>query len=103
MRTLFYLLLSCALSAQTYTVTLPENLADTPLDGRLLLLLSTDDSAEPRFQITDGPNTQIVIGKDVENWVPGTTVTFTEEDDIYPLDNLSDIKPGPYRAQVLLH
>ncbi|MEO0731538.1 MAG: hypothetical protein AAFZ52_01795 [Bacteroidota bacterium] len=103
MRTLFFLLLPLALGAQTYSVTLPPSLASEPLDGRLLLMLSTDDSAEPRFQITDGANTQILVGKDVENWVPGTSITFAEGDAIYPLDKLSDIEPGTYWAQVLFH
>jgi hypothetical protein len=26
------------------------------MDGRLLLLLSVDSTKEPRYQITDGPN-----------------------------------------------
>ena len=40
-------------SAQTVTVTYPASLEKGPVDGRLLLLLSTDDQAEPRLQISD--------------------------------------------------
>src|SRR5262245_31701951 len=45
----------------------------TPIDGRLLLLLSTDASEEPRFQINDSLKTQIVFGLDVEDLKPGQT------------------------------
>ncbi len=37
-----------------------------PVDGRLLLLISADGEAEPRFQISDGPNTQLVFGVDID-------------------------------------
>ena len=35
------------------------------VDGRLLVLVSRDESAEPRFQINDGPKTQQAFGFDV--------------------------------------
>ena len=41
----------------------PKQSADA-LDGRMLLMLSTDDSKEPRFQIVDGPATQLAFGID---------------------------------------
>src|SRR5882762_8820205 len=42
-----------------------------PLDGRLLLLVSNDGSKEPRFQISEGPKTQLVFGIDVEGLKAG--------------------------------
>jgi hypothetical protein len=38
-------------------VSFPREQSPAPLDGRLLLLVSTDSSAEPRNQIADGPET----------------------------------------------
>ena len=66
------MLASGLVMATDFTVTFPKTRSERPLDGRLLLLLSTDPSAEPRLQINDSPNTQIVFGTDVENWKPGT-------------------------------
>ena len=37
------------------------------LDGRLMILLSTDATQEPRFQINDGPSSQLVFGVDLDN------------------------------------
>jgi len=96
------ILVAAVAAGQTFTVSLPAARADKPLDGRLLLLLSTDPSAEPRFQITDGPKTQIVFGQDVEGWRPGTPVLFRPDTPGYPVSSLADLKPGKYFAQALL-
>lgn len=82
------------------SVTVPG--ASQPLDGRLLLLLSTDDKAEPRFQISDGPNTQMVFGIDVENWQPGKAAVVDSQAFGYPVRSLASVKPGEYNVQALL-
>ena len=84
-------------------ILLPEGLTDRPLDGRLLFLISTDDSAEPRFQIRDDNRTQQVLGQDVEGWAPGTTRSLDGTAFGYPRPSLEEIPPGRYRVQVLLH
>jgi hypothetical protein len=86
-------------------VSYPESLAKGPLDGRLLLLLSTDPSAEPRFQIsdTDIAKSQQVFGIDVEGWKPGEAKSFDASILGYPAESLGDVKPGRYRIQALLH
>ncbi|BDC51641.1 hypothetical protein F183_A39560 [Bryobacterales bacterium F-183] len=71
-------------------------------DGRLLLLLSNNSKAEPRFQINDGPESQIVFGMDVENWKPGTAQTLANEFG-HPVRSLAALKPGKYFVQALLH
>jgi hypothetical protein len=74
-----------------------------PLDGRLLLMLSTDDSEEPRFQIEDGPEAQLIFGIDVEGWKPGEDAVFDAGVLGFPLASLRDAPPGSYRVQALLH
>ena len=49
-----------------FEIALTEALGDEPVDGRLLVMLSTDPSDEPRFQISDRHETQQVFGVDVE-------------------------------------
>jgi len=88
-----------------FAVSYPEALAKGPLDGRLLLLLSTDASAEPRFQIsdTDVAKSQQVFGVDVLGWKPGEAKVFDAGVLGYPAEALGDVKAGRYRVQALLH
>ena len=90
------------LSAQI-SVRLPPELADTPLDGRLLIMFSAGAEDEPRFNIDDGPGTGQVFGMDVARWAPGTTITLDETAVGYPLAKPKDLPPGNYRVQALLH
>lgn len=84
-------------------VTYPAGRSTTPLDGRLLLLLSTDSTAEPRFQISDGPETQLVFGVDVDGWRAGEVRAITAAEDGYPLASLAEVPAGTYRVQALLN
>ncbi len=93
------LLLLTALEVQ---VKLPATQATQPLDGRLLILFSTDEKAEPRNQISDSPKTQIVFGSDVDGFRPNSTHTVSAEAYGYPVRRLSDLKPGKYTVQALL-
>jgi hypothetical protein len=90
-------------NSPSFSIVLPEELASTPLDGRLLLLLSSNDKSEPRFQITDGPSTQLVFGVDVEGWTPGESRTVDANAFGYPIQSLTDLPEGDYYVQALLH
>jgi len=76
-----------------------------PVDGRLLLLLSTDASAEPRLQIrdTNALDSQQVFGIDVDGWKPGEEVVFDSAVLGYPAESLADVPAGTYHVQALLH
>jgi hypothetical protein len=101
----FALVLSalCALGAPKFSVSFPKERSAEPLDGRVLLVLSTDASDEPRMQIDDTPKTQILFGMDVEGWKPGQTSTVDEHAQGYPVRSLADLKPGEYNVQAVLH
>jgi len=75
----------------------------TPLDGRMLLLISTDSTEEPRFQIIDAVGTQQAFGVDVDGLQPGQEAMFDASVLGYPVASLADIKPGDYWVQGLLH
>ena len=73
------------------------------LDGRLFLLLSTDPSAEPRVQISNSVRTQLLFGMDVDGIAPGQPVTVDGTAVGYPVARLTDVPPGEYYVQALLH
>jgi len=74
-----------------------------PLDGRVLLMVSTDPSREPRFQISDGPDTQLIFGIDVDGLKPGEVAVVDWSVFGYPLKSLSEIPVGEYWVQALFH
>ncbi len=91
------------LAAPRFSISFPNELSPAPLDGRLLLLVSTDPSAEPRTQINDTPNTQMVFGIDVDGMQPGQPAIVDENAFGYPVRSLASLKPGEYYVQALLH
>jgi hypothetical protein len=92
----------CAV-AQSFSVTFPASRSAQPLDGRVLLVLSTDDSDEPRNQINDTPKTQMVFGVTVDGWKPGQPVMVDENAFGYPVRSLKDVPPGEYTVQAVLN
>jgi hypothetical protein len=84
-------------------VSFPASVNAGALDGRLLFMLSTETSGEPRFQISDSPRTQQVFGIDVDGLEPGRSATLDGSVLGYPKESLSDIPAGTYTVQALLH
>ncbi len=74
-----------------------------PFDGRLLLILSNDSTNEPRFQLGSGLGGQLVFGIDVDNWQSGEKKIIDDAVFGFPAENLSQIQPGKYYVQALLH
>ena len=91
------------LSAQMFNVKINNNLHTENFDGRLLLLFSNNNATEPRFQISDALTTQIILGKNVDQWAIGSTQSIAEEAYGFPKERLSEIPAGDYYVQVLLH
>jgi hypothetical protein len=86
-----------------FEIAFPRARSAQPLDGRLLLLLSTDPSEEPRMQINISPNTQMVFGIDVDGLAPDKIAVIDAEAYGYPVRSLRDVKPGEYYVQAVLH
>jgi len=90
-------------SGVRFSVIYPEALKKGPLDGRLLLMISSNDKEEPRFQINDSPNTELVFGIDLDDWMPGRPALIDGSVLGYPLASLRQVPPGEYNVQALLH
>jgi len=52
-------------------LSVPASQTTAALDGRMLLLVSTDQRTEPRFQVSDTDRTAQIFGVDVEGLKPG--------------------------------
>jgi hypothetical protein len=86
-----------------FEISFPPEMSATALDGRVYLLISKDSSQEPRFQITEGPETQLIFGMDVEGWAPGAAVVVDGSVPGYPLESTNQLPAGDYYVQGLLN
>ena len=84
-------------------VTYDPALGTEGFDGRLLIMITKDTITEPRFQINDTDQTGIIIGKDVQQWAPNTSMSFSKQTLAYPIETLADLEAGDYFVQALLH
>ena len=86
-----------------FEISFPATAAKDALDGRLLLLISKDNTEEPRFQISEDLTTQQVFGVNVDGWKPGQAMVVDQGAFGYPRRSLTDIPAGEYWVQALLH
>tara|TARA_R110002073_G_scaffold279026_1_gene442936 strand:+ start:194257 stop:195993 length:1737 start_codon:yes stop_codon:yes gene_type:complete len=102
------LFLSCQTTSKkkaaiAINISFSESVSAKNLDGRLLLMLSTNAEKEPRFQIGVGLNDQLVYGMNVDGLAPNVQATFNEDVFGFPIASLKDIQPGEYYVQGLLN
>lgn len=103
-----WMMLDSALDAQEgtsyrFSVSFTRQQSAEALDGRLLLVLSTDFSAEPRFQINNSVRSQMLFGLDVDAMKPGEPLAFDDTAFGYPVRYLHDVPRGEYFVQEVLH
>jgi len=106
---ILFLLSACRSQEKTglrslcFGISFSKDVCEETLDGRMLLMISTDESREPRFQISDGPETQLIFGINVDGLKPGEEAVIDSSVFGYPLKSISKIPPGEYWVQALLH
>ncbi|MAG56695.1 MAG: hypothetical protein CMJ83_10430 [Planctomycetes bacterium] len=104
MRWLLCLLIVTSVTAQSrIEVSFPEERSGKPFDGRVLVMFSTDFMVEPRFKVGDGQETAQVFGIDANGLRPGEPAVFDGSVLGYPIRSLTDVPPGEYFVQALLH
>jgi hypothetical protein len=95
-----------ALAASTdvvFQVSFGPELSKTTLDGRLLVILATDNKEEPRFQINESPKTQQIFGVDVDGLAPAQDAIIDSKAVGYPIESVRQLPPGKYWIQAVLH
>ncbi len=86
-----------------FAVSFSERIEGESLDGRIILLLSTDNSAEPRFQTGGGAGAIGVFGLDVEDLAPGEDAILDSSVFGYPVESLNELPRGVYYVQAVFH
>ena len=86
-----------------FEVVLDPSIESEPVDGRILLLLSTRGDDEPRFHVVNRRTPQPFFGIDVEALAPGDKAVFDETVLGYPLESLRDVPADDYYVQAMLN
>jgi hypothetical protein len=89
----------------TVSVIFPASAEAKPLDGRLILLFSTDPKSEPRTQVS-GESALVspfVFGQTIDGLKPGQAVTIGAKAFGWPARSLAGLKPGDYTVQAVLN
>ena len=105
----FFILAQCVPAGEStqgsfkFSISFSKEISDQAQDGRLLLLLSSNEKAEPRFQISDGLETQLVFGLDVEGMKPGEDIVVDGSAFGFPIQSLKNVPSGDYFVQALIN
>lgn len=86
-----------------FDIRVADGLATDLLDGRLLLMLSTRAEDEPRFQVGNHPDSQLIFGMNVDDWDGTSPARVDASATGFPVENLSEVPPGKYFVQALLN
>ena len=96
-----------------FNVVVPKARREAPVDGRVIVILSTNASGEPRLdikeprqQITADKNTKQkfqMFGVDVEGLAPGAAAEIDGSVLGFPLESLSQVAAGDYTVQAVLN
>ena len=90
-------------AATVFSVSFPKSRSDKPLDGRILLILSTDASDEPRMQINDTPKYSDHLRRRRRRHATWAGSLVDASAAGYPIKSLQDVPPGEYYVQAVLH
>ena len=88
-----------------FSVTFPADMSSSPLDGRLILLVSRDFTREPRTHVeaNEPLDSPYLFGMNVDAWAPGAGVTLNDKAFGWPAARLSAVPTGDYSVQVVLN
>ncbi len=84
-------------------ISFDKSVSAAPLDGRVLLVLATDEKSEPRSQVSGTVNSAQVFGVDVEGLKPGEAAVIDATTFGYPVRSLAQLPAGEYFVQAVFH
>jgi hypothetical protein len=86
-----------------FEVSFSSSLRNTPVTGRMLVIISAHNETEPRMQVGDWDNRVApVLGADVDQLKPGLSVVIDTNTSAFP-SHLGDLPSGEYYVQAVLN
>jgi len=90
-------------SGPRFEVRVPAQVEAGPVDGRVLLVVSSREQPEPRFQPLRSLDTPQIFGVDVEGLAAGEPAVIDATTRGFPLESADEIPPGDYFVQAVLN
>jgi hypothetical protein len=91
-------------SGLRFEISFPSQASAAPLDGHVLLLISTNGQEEPRFQIREEfAESQQAFGIDVDGLASRAPVIIDASTFGYPVRSLANLPIGDYYVQALIN
>lgn len=90
-------------SGPKFEISVAERVLNQPVTGRIFVILSRDQSKEPRFQAGARYMGAPFFGLDVRNFEPRTPAVIDSSVLGYPTSSLRDIPAGDYFVQAFLN
>ncbi len=89
----------------SFSVSFPASASAAPIDGRMILIVSTETDKEPRLQVAGDSlrTTPFVFGLNVEGLAPGKPAIVNDSAFGWPERKLSSLPPGDYQIQAVLN
>ena len=86
-----------------FEVTVSADLEPDPVDGRVILIVSSREQPEPRFQRLRSLQTPQIFGVDVDGLAAGEPAVIETTTRGFPLESAAEIPPGEYFVQAVLN
>src|SRR5512146_3433174 len=87
-----------------FEISFPASLESKPLDGHIMLCISTEAKPEPRYQLREETaQSGQFFGLDVEGLAPGSSAIIDSTTLGYPLRSVNEIPAGDYYVQAVLN
>ena len=90
-------------AAQRFEISFPKQVSAAALDGHMMLVISTKEQPEPRFEVSFMASSQQAFGVDVDGLAPGSAAVVDGTTLGYPRESLKDIPTGDYYVQGVLN
>jgi hypothetical protein len=84
-----------------FEISVSPAISEQPLTGRMFLVLTDSDVAEPRLQV--GRYGPPLFGVDFEELAPGESVVVDADTLGWPAESLAEVAPGEYYVQAVLN
>src|ERR1700741_5314241 len=86
-----------------FKVSFSPSIRSSPVNGRVLVIVTANNENEPRFQVNDWDNHVVpVFGTEVVQLKPGVPIVIDSDTSGFPI-HLGDLPSGDYSIQAILN